>query len=178
MVGGVAVLDTQRQVLLTFAANETGHNFVITGTNQNGGIISETIAGTAAGTVASVRSYKTVTSITISAAATGAIQAGTNTIGDSNWEIVNWHVTPVNISVAVIVISGSVTYTVNYTYEDPGRTYPSPSDPPTAFAVTALTTQTATKDAVITQPIAALKLTITAGTGTAMMIWQQAGIRQ
>lgn len=176
VVGGVAVLDTQRQVLITLTGTgEAGKNFVITGTDQSGVVISETIAGGAAGTFASVKSYKTVTSITISANATNALTVGTNTTGDSPWQIVNWHATPVNISVAVVV-TGTVTYTISYTYDDPSRTYPSPNDPPTAFDVSALAAKSTTLDAAITQPIVALRLRITSGTGTATLIWLQAGI--
>ncbi len=128
--GGVATMDNPRRVLLTFAANETGHNFVITGADVSGSTISETIAGTTAGTVYSVLDYKTVTSITISAAATGGIKAGTNSIGGSPWvRFDDW--APPEIAIQCTV-SGTINYTVQQTLDDPN----SPNYTVTPAAVT------------------------------------------
>ena len=124
------VLDTQRQVLFTFAANETGHNFVVTGTNNNGDTQSETVAGTTAGTKATILSYKTVTSITISAAATGALTVGTNGVADSPWVRLDpWANSYISIQCTA---SGTVNYTLQQTLDDPN----SPTDPVLPSAVT------------------------------------------
>lgn len=111
------VLDHARQVLFTFAADESGHNFVITGTDINGSVISETVAGTTAGTVATVLSYLTVTRITISADATGALTVGTNGVSSSMWvRFDDW--APSEIAIQCTV-SGTVNYTVQQTLDDP-----------------------------------------------------------
>lgn len=177
MTGGVAVLDTQRQVLITLTGTgEAGKNFVITGTDESGVRISETIAGGAAGTFASVRSYKTVTSITISANAANALTVGTNTIGDSQWQILSQYVSQFSVGLAVL-ISGTVTFTVSYTYEDPSGTFPNPSGAaPTAFDITALTAKSANTDGgSLTTPVMAVRLRVSSGTGTATLIILQAG---
>lgn len=128
--GGVATLDTPRQVLFTFAANETGHNFVVTGTNGTNDPQSETVAGTTAGTKATVLSYKTVTSITISAAATGALTVGTNGVADSPWVRLDpWSNSYVSIQCTA---SGTVNYTVQQTLDDPN----SPTNPVLPSAMT------------------------------------------
>lgn len=115
--GGVATLDKPRQILFTFAADESGHNFVVTGTNWSGLKISETVAGTTAGTKATVLSYATVTSITIDTNATGAITVGTNGVADSPWvRLDGW----ANPSLAkACVTSGTVNYTVQFSMDDP-----------------------------------------------------------
>lgn len=117
VTGGVAILDTPRQVLLTFAANETGHNFVVSGTDWANSLVSETVAGTTAGTVPSVLSYKTVTSIVISANATGAITVGTNAIASSPWIRLDGWASP-TIS-KQLTVNGTVNYTVQQTMDDP-----------------------------------------------------------
>lgn len=111
------VLDTPRQVLFTFAGNETGHNFVVTGLSGAGDTQSETVAGTTAGTKATVLSYKTVTSITISAAATGALTVGTNGVADSPWvRLDEWAGSHTGMT---FVASGTVNYTLQTSMDDP-----------------------------------------------------------
>lgn len=110
--GGVATLDVPRRVLLTFAADETGHSFVVTGTSANySGTISETIAGTTAGTAQSVLDYSRVTSVVISAAATGAIKVGTNGVASCPPLPLDVHGLP-QVSLQV-----NVTGTVNFTVQ-------------------------------------------------------------
>ena len=107
--GGVATLDTARRVLFTFAADETGHGFVVTGTDWQGVVISETVAGTTAGTVYTAQDYKTVTSITISANATGALTVGTNGVASTPPVVLDAYAR------ATIGLQCTVTGTVNYT---------------------------------------------------------------
>ena len=169
------MLDTARRVLLTFAASEAGHNFTIFGTSQSGVAISEVIAGTGAGTVASVLNYKTVTRIAISAGATGNVSAGTNGVGASDWRPLNLGPTPFQLGLA-LVITGTVTVDVNYTYEDPNVPI-TPGGQPTAFALTALSAKSASTDGgAFNIPIAAIQLVVTAGTGSATLVVDQAGI--
>ncbi len=114
---GVAVLDKPRRILFTFAADETGHSFVVIGTNWSGDTFTETVAGTTAGTVATVLSYKTITSITISAAATGALTVGTNGVADSQWvRLDEWAPGPVALS---CVVTGTVNYDIETSMDDP-----------------------------------------------------------
>lgn len=119
ITGGV--LDTSRRVLLTFAADESGHSFVITGTSGNySGVITETIAGTTAGTVQSLLDYLTVTSVTISDAATGAIQVGTSGVASSPPLPLDVHGLPM-VSLQVDV-TGTVNFTVQQSLDSPFTT--------------------------------------------------------
>lgn len=173
--GGVAILDTQRQVLITQAADESGHTFTVYGTDDNGVAISEAVAGSAGASVHTTLSFKAVTRVAISAAATGAVQVGTNGVGMTPWQIVNWDISPVNIGLATVVM-GTVNYTVQYTYEDPSGTYPNPSGlAPTPFTITALAAKTATLDSNIVVPVAAVQLQINSGTGSVTLVILQGG---
>lgn len=114
-------LDVPRRVLFTFAADETGHSFVITGTSTNyKGVISETVAGTTAGTVQSVLDYLVVTSIVISANATGAMTVGTNGVASSPPLPLDLHGRP-QVSLQVNV-TGTVNFTVQQSLDSPYTT--------------------------------------------------------
>lgn len=186
--GGVATLDTQRVVLFTFAADETGHTFTVFGAADGGQQQQEVVAGAAA-TAITTQSFKTVTRIANSAAGAGAITVGTNGVGASHWEIVNRDTSPINLGIGISVI-GTVNCTWQYTYDDPSGTNPNPlsvtqgyqttpSGPliafPTAWSLSALTSKAAATDSAMTTPITAWRLLINSGTGTAQAIVVQAG---
>jgi hypothetical protein len=115
--GGVATLDTPRRVLFTFAGNETGKTFTLLGTNWSDQIVGEDIAGTTAGTVASVLDYKTLTSVVSSAASVGNVSIGTNGVAASPWLQLDYY-GPSYISIQANV-TGTVNYTLQQTLDDP-----------------------------------------------------------
>lgn len=114
VVKGVAVLDTPRRVLITTA--DTTHTFTITGTTPTGALLTESFL-VAGGATYSQLDYATVTSITISGAATGAVTVGTNGIASTPWvRLDEWANTQVSIQCDV---TGTVNYTVQSTLDDP-----------------------------------------------------------
>lgn len=117
VTGGVAVLDKPRQVLITTTADETAHTFTISGTDWAKSPISEAVTGVNNGTVASVLSYATVTSIVISANASGAVTVGTNGVASSAWVRFDGFAIP-KISKQCNV-TGTVNYTVETSLDDP-----------------------------------------------------------
>lgn len=120
----VATLDNPRRVLITAAANESAKTFTITGIGANGNIVSEVITGPNTTTAQSVLDYKTVTSITISAAAAGAITGiGTSGVGGSRWVSFD------AFAPSMISLQCNATGTVNYTVQ---TTLNDPNDPSTA----------------------------------------------
>lgn len=180
--GGVATLDKTRQVLFTFAADETGHTFVVYGTNAvvNGNPISETVAGTTAGTVATTQSFGTVTRISISAAATGAITVGTNGVGATPAQLVNFEAQPVGLTIAVVV-TGTVNYTVQHTYDDimglPNPSSWSPTTPsPTWIDDSVLASKTTTGETTYNDPIMAWRVVLNSGSGSLAIKAIQSGI--
>lgn len=97
-------------------------------------------------------------------------QAG---VGSTPWQIVSTDISPFSLGIGVLV-SGTVSYTFEYTYEDPSGTYPHGT--PTAWPLAALATKAAATDSSIAFPIAAWRLTVVSGTGTATACVIQAGI--
>jgi len=117
VVSGVAIMDNSRRVLITAAGNESAKTFTVTGIGANGSTVSEIITGPNATTAQSVLDYKTVTSITISAAAAGAITVGTSGVGGSSWVVFDAFA-PSFISLQCNV-TGTINYTVQTTLNDP-----------------------------------------------------------
>lgn len=168
-------LDVQRRVNFTFAADESANSFRIVGLNQANMTISETIVGTNATQRETQLDYFKVISITAASNIAGAVSVGTDSNGASLWNIVNWHVTPVNIQYACILQSFNATFSIQYTYDDPNN-LSSGLTAPQAFNHPTITNQTATVDGSSNDPITAWRLLITGGTGTVRAIGIQAGI--
>lgn len=138
-----------RILIVTSTQTETSGTFLITGTNANGVVISETVSGVTATPVATVNYYNTVTSITTNQASVGNVEVGTrNTtlVGESQWAPLNFYErTPPTI---IIIVTGTVNYTVLETYDDllglgtkSVNTFPAPA---------AITAQTASASAQLT----------------------------
>lgn len=188
--GGVATMDSQRRVVIvSTSGSDAGVTFTVTGTNQGGAPISETITGVTTVAVQSKLDYLTVTGVTSSAGTTGAITVGTNSVGSSPWVVDDYWATVFALAVAVEVGPGSVTCSVEHTYSDPNAqpdsTYvdanwsnePASSRPPVAFPNPTLTSISANGEAQYANwPIFAHRLTINSGTGTATMRSIQSGI--
>lgn len=116
VVGGVAVLDKPRRVLISSVSNESTKTFIIYGTNNGGNAVSESVTGPNATGALSVLDYATVTRIAASAATSGAITAGTSNVASSAWVWLNHHgLTQVSMQFNT---SGTVNYTVQSTLDD------------------------------------------------------------
>ncbi len=142
--GGVATLDVQRRVLITTAADESAKTFTVTGTNWAGNTISQTITGPNATTGATTLSFKTVTSITISAAAAGAVTVGTNGVADSPW--VRFDDFAPNYVSTTCTITGTANWTVQITLDDP-------NDPESPVAAGSMTFQNAIDTNLVSQAV-------------------------
>ena len=93
----------------------------------------------------------------------------TNT-GSSSALVINTNVTPCNIGFGVIVDSGSPTYTVQHTFDDPAVGFTTWFDHPTVAG------ETANADGNYAFPITGVKVVISSGTGVVTMKLVQAGI--
>lgn len=188
VTGGVAVLDVARRALISSGANDAARKFTVTGGNRNGNAISEIVTGVNP-TAATVQDFKTVTSITVDAATAGAITVGTNATGSTEWIVLNGYIASWDATFAVQAAVG-VTYSVEVTLDDPNAgpnsglvgmqqfgTAPGCNSPPIAYpAATALTGATGNQIAAQLNPVAACRLTITAGTGLATFQVLQSGL--
>ena len=169
--GGVASFAHARRIIITSSGNDSGVNFILSGTNGDSNPISETIAGANTGIAAASSDFKTISSAYISGAAAGTVKVGTNTTGSSVWYVPNIHAIPFNAAVA-IVSTGTVTSTAEYTYDDPNIVAI-----PKAWATSGLTNITGSADTAFDRPVAGIRLTVTSGAGTAKLYVIQAGIK-
>ncbi len=135
VTGGVAVLDTPRQVIVTSAGNDTGITFTITGTTYGGQVISETITGASGAASATNTDFKTVTRIRASGATSvSGVIAGTNGMAGSRWvRLDSWAFPQTAIQVNA---AGTVNWTLQVTMDDPND----PSNPVSIPSVTWLNT--------------------------------------
>ena len=178
---GVATLDTARRVIITSGGNDTGITFTVYGTNAYGNAIQEKFAGANTGAASSNLDFLTVTRIAISAAAASTVTAGTNGVGSTNWVAVAAAIPTTELSTSVEV-TGTINYTVEYTYQDLNN---SPTSPyayvrdnivPTVWADSVVASKTANAVATATLPIWAARVTINSGNGTIKATFIQAGI--
>jgi len=118
VTGGVAILDTPRRILIT--TSDTTETFTITGTTPTGTLLTESFL-VSGGSTYSALDYATVTSITISGAATGAVTVGTNSIASTPWvRLDEWANTQVAIQCNG---TGTANYTVQSTMDDPNSAF-------------------------------------------------------
>jgi hypothetical protein len=111
----VTALVPPSRLMLTVAADEHTKTFAVVGFDRYGNAVTETVTGpAAAGTAYSTYEYQTVTSITVSAATTGAITWGWDNVFYTQWVPLDDYRTPFNVSFGVIVF-GTVNYTVQHT---------------------------------------------------------------
>lgn len=180
--GGVATFDARRRVLVTTASDESGKTLTIYGTDKvtaGGNPIYETMTGPNATTGYTTRDFGTVTRVAVSAAFTGAVKVGTNGIGSTQWFLPDFYLTPLNLSIGVVV-TGSVNYTVQYTYDNywtltPGLTQ---ATVPTTWNDPTLAAVTTTGDTTYTNPITGWRVLINSGTGSLAIKGIQAGMTQ
>lgn len=86
----------------------------------------------------------------------------------------NLNINPFNVSMAVVV-TGTVNYTVQYTLDDVWASSYNPATG-TWFNHASLVTDTANETGNFAFPVAAVRLTVNSGAGTAAMTVIQAGI--
>lgn len=169
---GVAVLDTQRQVLITSAGNDSGINFTVYGTTDSGVPIQETLAGGNIAAVATSLDFLTVTRVAASGAVATTVEVGTNGVGSTQWRVPNYHVTPFTMQFLTEVI-GTVSYSIEYTNDDV-VTPKTPTPIPNVGEI--LATQTTGISETVQYPFRAWRITVNSGTGTVSAQAVQAGI--
>ena len=89
--------------------------------------------------------------------------------GSSSALVMNTNISPFNVGFGVVV-TGTVTYSVQHTFDDPAVGFT------TWFSHPTIASQTANADGNYAFPVTGIKLLVTAGDGTATMNLIQAGI--
>jgi hypothetical protein len=193
VTGGVATMDVGRRVSIASTGSDAAVVFTIKGTDNtpNQNIVSETITGVVSGTpVASLGNYKTITSVTSSAATAGNITVGTNSVGSTVWGVLDFMRRNVNFSVGGgITGPAGTTYTLELCYSDPNSLAgqgivgaeqwsmsPAGLVPPHVYTYAGITGASGDNQFSFGSPIFGLRLTINSGTGLVTLEAIQAGI--
>lgn len=90
-------------------------------------------------------------------------------VGSSGSIVVNTNISPVNIGFGVVV-TGTVNYTVQHTFDDPAVGFS------TWFSHSTVAGQTANADGNYAFPVTGIKVLVNSGSGTATLNLIQAGI--
>jgi hypothetical protein len=170
--GGVATLDTQRNVGITSAGNVSAVTFTITGTDQQNRVISESLAGPNANTVTSVLNYKTVTSIAVSAAVASNVTVDTLATGASQEIPLDRNLNPFNVSISGEILSGAVNWSIQYTFDDIFAS----AGPFNWYNHSTLVNQAVSANGTILSPVRAIRVVTNSGTGTLSTQVVQSGL--
>lgn len=173
VVAGVAQLGTQRQVAFESAGNIATVVFTITGTDDQGRVISEDVTGINISTVLTLLNYATVTQIAADAAFASDVEVGTTGVGASQEIPLDQYISPFNVSLFIDIGSVAVDVTVQFTGDDVFGDAPGPfawQDHPN------LTNITADDDATFISPVSACRLLTNSGIGEAVLRVAQAGL--
>lgn len=187
VTGGVATLDTARRVGITSSGNDSGISFTVTGGDYAGTAITEVVTGSNGGVASTKQDFLTVSRVAASAAAAANVSVGTTSVGSTPWWVPNNHLVPVEIGLGLELLSGAATASIEVTDDSPlaqamiytagwAQTPPVPQPfgwPALSAVVLALN---APQSSVVDRPIAALRLTINAGTGKVQATLRQGGI--
>jgi len=160
----VVTLAQPSTVTLTFAANETGRTFVVYGTDAEGHVEVESLAGTT-GSVTSTRYFASVNRISVSAATAGSLTAGNSGGTASSWAPVDRNQAPFSLGIGCVISGGTPNYTVQYTYDDPFD----PNVDQTPFNHPTIAAKTANFDGNILAPVQAVRVIVSSGTGSVTM---------
>lgn len=111
--------NLERVVSITSTGNIAGVQFTITGVYRGVSGVSQTIAGPNANTVYTTQRFTTVTSITTNGAVATNTSVGTGLVGNTVWYETDYHKTHSDLTAAVFVNAGVVSYTFQTTPGDP-----------------------------------------------------------
>ena len=116
---GIYTADVPRHIAVYSAGNDAADVFTITGTDRYGKVMTETITGVNATTVAGKKNFATVTGGIVGSATIGNIELGTFNSAETAWIPVEFNIN--NPYLVSITVSDAATLTaqVEYTLEDP-----------------------------------------------------------
>lgn len=162
--GGVATITTKGAhiVRLTSGGNDAGITFTFVGTDSDGRVQSETVAGTNASNSDTTKYFKTITAITQSAAVATTIIVGNLIDSVSNTICPELNTSPIAIGIGVTLVSGTVTYKVQHSYQN-GRTAH-----PTLWFDNSAGAKGASSEATYSSPVACIRILVSAS-GSAVL---------
>lgn len=169
--GGVVTFPEATIVDFTSADDLSDTIFTVIGTDASGIVQSEDVTGPNNDTVSTVKLFKTITAISVATTqtyTTETVEVGnpdTPSFGTGAWWPLDIYVPNQVTTISVNELAGSITYSVEYTNEDPFDT--SITQLAVAHPVAALTSATASQTAYTDTLMRAVRVKFTAGSGTA-----------
>lgn len=169
--GGVVTFPEATTVDFTSADDLSDTIFTVIGTDASGIVQSEDVTGPNNDTVSTVKLFKTITAISVATTqtyTTETVEVGnpdTPSFGTGAWWPLDIYVPNQVTTISVNELAGSITYSVEYTNEDPFDT--SITQLSVAHPVAALTSATASQTAYTDTLMRAVRVKFTAGSGTA-----------
>jgi hypothetical protein len=164
-INGVATFATPQHITIWATSDESGGSFVLTGTDRNDVVQTESVVGpTASATVVSTKNFKTLTHVLSPAAATG-VEIGVDGTCESGWLPVDHRTNDFGVALGVVVSSGAtLTYDVQHTFDDVFQTPYVGEDTFTAFTHEQMNGKTANDDGNYAFPPMAVRFALTAHT--------------
>jgi len=115
--GGESALNHGHLIDITSLGNDSGRTFTVTGEDYRGVTLTESITGPNTTTVTGIKYFKKVTQVQVDADTAGAITVGVSGKCSSPTFLLDHYTNPFNIGFGVEVL-GSLTYTVQHTFDD------------------------------------------------------------
>lgn len=109
-----------RRILFTFAGDASAAVFTVTGTDWNGQLVTEDVAGTNGGTVYTIYDYKGSITASSSAAVASNVSIGTNGIASSRPAFLDVYANG-DTYVQATPSSSGISYTIQLAGDDPSR---------------------------------------------------------
>lgn len=169
--GGVVTFPEATTVTFTSSSDLSTVTFTVTGTDAQGLVQTEAVTGPNNATVSTTKLFKTITKIAVDTATTFTVETvevgnpDTPSFGTGAWWPLDIYNPNQVTTISVNELSGAITYTVEYTNEDPfdtSITQLAVAHPAAAFAG-ATTSQTHST----TVLMRAVRVRFTAGSGSA-----------
>ncbi|MCK5616605.1 hypothetical protein KAR91_82860 [Candidatus Pacearchaeota archaeon] len=175
--GGVATLDTARQVLFTSGGDLSAITFTVTGTNNTGTLITEDILGPDTSTAGTITGFLTVTSVVADAAVGTAVIVGTSIIAFSDPVPMDQYISPFAASIALswTGLSNDAVVTVQFTFDSVFDST-GPYEWTDHDDLTSQTQANAPVSGSLISPVSAVRLVTDDGTGEVIMNILQAGL--
>lgn len=183
-VDGVGILDTSRAIALTTAGDLSAITFTITGTNNQGTVISESLSGPTASQVSTVTGFLTVTSVVASAAVAVDVEVGTTGVAFSDAIPLDQYISPFNVSIGLTWAGEqgtndanvTVQFTIDSVFDSTGPyTWADAVNPPDNTLIDQTQSVQGSSGSLVS-PVSAVRLVTNSGTGEVTMLVQQAGL--
>ena len=170
---GAVTLAAAQLIRLTSGGDDSLITFTFNGTDADGNSQTQTVDGTNASNTDTTLYFKTITAITASGSVATTIVVGNLIASVSPTLKIDQSINPVNISALAELVSGTATFSLQYTYGD-GSNYPA-----LWYTHATITSKSATFEGAITTPVAAVRLILSAsGSGVVRARLAQAGVSQ